>query len=385
MRSTFSVIPFLGLALFGVSLLPGLSQAAEPTSTLRLFISSFAAGDDAGIHACTLDTQTGQIVTDSKFGDVQQTFFMALTADRRYLYATHAPNQFGGAENEEITALEIVNDQGQLQLLNRQSSLGTATCYLHVDATGKSLLVANYSSGSVAVLPIRPDGSLGEAASFVKHEGSSVDPERQGHPHAHSIIPSPNNRFAYAADLGTDQIVAYQMDATTGRIAAAQQPFVRTPAAAGPRHLTFHPRTGRLYAINELKNSVTLFDHHPDTGFLIERQTISTLPAEYEGTSYTADVKVTPDGRFLYGTNRGHHSIAAYRIADDGTLTLLEIEPSGGAGPQNLAITPDGRFLLVANMPGNNVTVFRIDAAAGTLERVGEPVGIPMPSCILIR
>jgi len=359
--------------------------AADPANRLLVFISSFATGDDAGIHACSLDLSTGKLEPIRRSTDVQQTFFMALSPDRRHLFATHAPNSFGGPDNEEVSALEVVDEDGQLKLLNRQSSLGTATCYLHVDATGKSLLVANYSSGSVAVLPIRADGTLGEAASFVKHEGSSVNPERQGEPHAHAIIPNPSNRFAYAADLGTDKIMAYRLDADTGRIAAAFQPFARTPAGSGPRHLTFHPRSRRLYAINELLNTVTLFDHDADSGFLIERQTISTLPDGYQGTSYTADLKITPDGRFLYGTNRGHHSVAAYRIADEGTLELVEIEPSGGAGPQNLAITPDGQYLLVANMPGNNVAVFRIDAKTGALERVGEPVAIPMPSCILIR
>ena len=385
MRSITHLLPLLGLALLSTVATSRDARAAESNDRLLLFISSFAGGDKAGIQACALDLASGKLTVGRKFADVQQTFFLALSPDRRFLYATHAPGTFGGAENEELTALEITSDDGQLKLLNRQSSLGTATCYLHVDATGKSLLVANYSSGSVAVLPIRPDGTLGEATSFVKHEGSSVNPERQGEPHAHAIIPNPNNRFVYAADLGTDQIVAYQLEADTGRIAAAFQPFVRTPAGSGPRHLTFHPRSGRLYAINELLNTVTLFDHDPETGFLIERQTISTLPAAYEGTSYTADVKITPNGKFLYGTNRGHHSVAAYRVGEDGVLELLEIVPSGGDGPQNLVITPDGRYLLVANMPGNNVGVFRIDAASGKLDRVGDPVTIPMPSCILIR
>lgn len=382
----FSFTPTcLALMLVAAVLFPRVARAAEPADRLLVFVSSFATGDDAGIHACTFDLKTGKLVSVRKSTDVQQTFFMALSPDRRHLFATHAPHSFGGPDNEEVSALEVVDEDGQLKLLNRQSSLGTATCYLHVDATGKSLLAANYSSGSVAVLPIRADGTLGEATSFVKHEGSSVNQERQGEPHAHAIIPSPSNRFAYAADLGTDKIVAYRLDADTGRIAAAFQPFTRTPAGSGPRHLTFHPRSGRLYAINELLNTVTCFDHDPDSGFLIERQTISTLPAGYAGTSYTADLKITPDGRFLYGTNRGHHSVAAYRIADEGTLELVEIEPSGGAGPQNLAITPDGHYLLVANMPGNHVAVFRIDAKTGALERAAEPVAIPMPSCILIR
>jgi 6-phosphogluconolactonase len=253
---------------------------------------------------------------------------------------------------------------------------------LDVDATGKTVVVANYSTGSVASFPVRDDGSLGEAASFVQHKGSSVVTARQEGPHAHCIVVSPDNRFVYAADLGLDQVLGYRIDAAAGKLSPNRQPYVRTPPGAGPRHLTFHPNGRRMYVINELANSVTLFDYDSDSGMLVEQQTISTLPEDFEGKSHCADLKITPNGRFLYGTNRGHDSIAAYKIGDDGRLTLLAIEPSLGKGPQNLAITPGGEFLLCANMPGNNVAVFRIDAKTGTLMRVGEPISTPSPSCI---
>jgi 6-phosphogluconolactonase len=159
---------------------------------------------------------------------------------------------------------------------------------------------------------------------------------------------------------------------------------VRTLPGAGPRHLTFHPKGKQVYVINELSNSVTVFDFDADSGILIEKQTIATVPKDFAGKSYSADLKITPDGRFLYGTNRGHDSIAAYRIGDGGQLTLIGIEPSLGKGPQNLAITPDGKLLLCANMPGNNVAVFRIDPKDGTLTSVGAPVSVPSPSCIRV-
>ncbi|MBT4865017.1 MAG: lactonase family protein, partial [Planctomycetaceae bacterium] len=185
-------------------------------------------------------------------------------------------------------------------------------------------------------------------------------------------------------DLGLDQILCYQFDAKTAKLSPNRQPFARTIPGAGPRHLTFHPNGKHLYVINELANSVTLFDYDGDTGMLIERQTISTLPDDFEGTSHCADLKITPNGRFLYGTNRGHDSIAAYRIAEDGRLSLIAIVPSLGKGPQNLLIAGNGSLLLCANMPGNNVAVFRIDAKTGDLKSVGEPVSIPSPSCIRI-
>jgi len=348
-----------------------------------VFISAFAAGDEGAIHAFQLDLQTGQLVPGQRTTDVEHPFFLALSPDQRFLYSIHA-RTFGGAEHEQVAAYAIAGRSGRLTLLNRQSALGTAACYLDVDATGRTVVVANYASGSVAALPVREDGSLGEAASFFAHAGSSVDRARQAGPHAHCMVIGPDNRFAYAADLGLDQILGYRLDAAAAKLSPGRQPFVRTPPGAGPRHLTFHPQTKRAYVINELSNSITLFDCDPESGMLVERQTISTLPEDFDGTSYCADLKITPDGRFLYGTNRGHDSIAAYRIGEDGRLTLIAIESSLGKGPQNLAFAPGGELLLCANMPGNNVAVFRIARDTGRLTSAGPPVSMPKPSCIRV-
>ncbi len=353
------------------------AQADEPL----VFISAFAGGDDGAIHAFQLDLKTGVLQPVRRTTGVEHPFFLALSPDHRFLYSIHAL-KFGGAEPEQVAAYEIVGRSGQLRLLNRQSSRGSASCYLDVDATGKTVLVANYSTGSVASLPVREDGSLGEASSFFQHAGSSVDPARQAGPHAHCIVIGPDNRLALAADLGLDQVLTYRLDAAAAKLSPHRQPFVRTPPGAGPRHLAFHPNGKQIYVINELGNSITVMDYESDGGMLIERQTISTLPAGFDGTSYCADVKITPHGRFLYGTNRGHDSIAAYRLGEDGRLTLIGIEPSLGKGPQNLAITPGGELLLCANMPGDNVAVFRIDPQTGRLSAVGPTLSMPRPSCI---
>ena len=359
------------------------SNSSAEAKELLVFIAAFEPGQ-GGLFTCKLELETGRLQVIHRTTDAKQPFFLALSPDRRFLYATHAAGTFGGNENEQVAAYAI-HGAGELSLLNRQSSLGTSTCYVDVDATGKTVVAANYSSGSVAAFPVQADGSLESPASFIRHAGSSVNRERQESPHAHCMVISPNNRFAFAADLGLDKVLIYELDAGHARLLPAAQPFVRTPPGAGPRHLTFHPSGRHVYVISELANSVIMFDHDPKTGFLIERQSISTLPGGFAGTSYCADLKITPDGRFLYGTNRGHDSIAAYRIGDDGRLTLLEIVNSLGKGPQNLAITPGGEILLCANMPGNNVAVFRIDPSEGKLTSVGQPVTIPGPACIKIR
>lgn len=345
-----------------------------------VFVTAFAPGEQGAIHAYEFNGETGTLKPIHKTGGAEHPFFLALSPNKKFLYSIHAKS-FGGKDHEEVAAYSI-GTGGELKLLNKQSSKGTASCYLDVDATGKAVFVANYSSGSVASLPVKADGSLGEPASFFQHTGSSVNKDRQKEPHAHCIVVSPDNKYVFAADLGLDQILCYKIDPATAKLTANKTPFAKAPAGAGPRHLTFHPNGKRLYVINELLNSVTGFDYDAATGELKEKQTISTLPKESKGTSYCADLKITADGKYLYGTNRGHDSIACYSIADDGTLSLINIEPSLGKGPQNLAIS--GEWLLCANMPGNNIAVFKIDAKTGKLKSAGEPFRQNSPSCIMV-
>jgi 6-phosphogluconolactonase len=347
-----------------------------------VFISAFASGEKAGIHAFTFDSEKGALKPLHRTTDIQNPFFLAVSPDQRFLYAIDA-EKFGGDEDENMAAFALEGRTGRLKRLNHQSARGTASCYLDVDATGKSVLVANYSSGSVASLPVKSDGSLGEAVSFFQHSGSSADAQRQKGPNAHCFVISPDGKYALAADLGIDKIMIYKLDAATTKLAPNEaQPFAKLTPGSGPRHLTFHPNGKLVYVINELANTITVFDWSAADGTLKEKQTIATLPADFTGKSYTADLKITPDGKHLYGTNRGHDSLASYRIAADGKITLLAIQPSGGKGPQNLLITPDGRWLLCANMPGNNVVVFQIDATSGGITAHGEPAEVPMASCI---
>lgn len=354
------------------------AQAEGPV----VFVSAFASGEKGAIHAFQFDTTTGVLTPLQRNTDIQNPFFFTLSPDKRFLYSIDA-KKFGGAVDESVAAFAIEGHSGTLRRLNQQSSRGKASCYVAVDATGKTMVVANYSSGSVASLPVAADGSLGEAVSFDQHSGTGGNPERQKGPNAHSIVISPDNRFALSADLGIDKVLIYHLEAATAKMTPNEaQPFISMKPGSGPRHIVFHPNGKRVYVISELANTVTGFDYAAETGTLSERLTISTLPEGFTGKSYCADLKITPDGHFLYGTNRGHDSIAAFRIANDGQLSLLAIQPSLGKGPQNLLITPDGQWLICANMPGNSVAVFRIDPESGSLKAVGDPVAMPMPSCI---
>lgn len=363
------------------ALLASASTALAANQPL-VFVTAFAPGEKAGIHAFGFDPEKGMLEPLKRSTGVQNPFFIAISPDQKFLYAIDS-EKFGAPDDEFVAAFAIEGRNGDLRLINRQSTRGTASCYLDVDPTGKSVLVANYSSGNIAALPVQPDGSLSEAASFFQHSGSGWDPKRQKGPNAHCLAVSPDGSYALACDLGIDKVMLYTLDGKSAKLTPnPSQPLATLAPGSGPRHLAFHPNGRLVYVINELANTITVFAWNAAEATLREKQTLSTLPQDFTGKSYTADLKITPDGRHLYGTNRGHDSVASYAIADDGTLSLLRIQPSGGKGPQNLLVTPDGKWVLCANMPGNNVVVFKRDPNSGALTPHLTPVEVPMASCI---
>lgn len=354
---------------------------------LLVLVTMFAADKAGGIRAFHLDPASGELAPAAVTGDCPNGFFLTLAPDRRTVYSLTA-GKFGAADTEEVIAWRLADRDGRLEPIGRRPARGAATCHAATDPSGRMLLLAHYNGGTIATLPLAADGSFAGDPAVVRHEGKGADTARQEAPHPHAFIPAPlvpdAPQFFYAADLGADAIFTYRLDAATGSLVAADPPLLKTKPGAGPRHLAFHPEGRRLYAINELDNTVAVYDFDAATGRLVARQAVSTLPPDFQGKSFTADVKITPDGRFLYGTNRGHDSIAIFRIGADGLLALVEIIPSRGRGPQNLALTPDGALLLCANMPGDNLAVFRIDRDTGRLAAVGEPVPVKSPSCIAL-
>jgi 6-phosphogluconolactonase len=252
-----------------------------------------------------------------------------------------------------------------------------------VDHTGRFVLVANYIGGSVCVLPIQENGRLGEATDFVQHHGSSVNPDRQLAPHAHSFNIDAGNQFGFVADLGTDKIVVYKLDLDGGKLLPNDFPWAEAKAGAGPRHFDFHPDGRHAYVINELDSTVTAFDYQPESGTLNAKQTISTLPESYAGTSHCADVHVSPSGRFLYGSNRGHDSIAIFAIDENsGELSSVGHQSTQGETPRNFAIEPAGNFLLAANQDSDTIVTFKVDQETGRLDPTGQVTQVPVPVCI---
>ena len=253
-----------------------------------------------------------------------------------------------------------------------------------VDQSGKCLLVANYGNGSIAALPIQPDGALGEPGAIIQHHGSSVNPTRQAGPHAHFIIPDPANRFALTCDLGLDQVLVYRLDPAKPALVPNDPPFAPVKPGSGPRHLAFHPSGRFVFLISEIGSTLTAFAYDAKRGALQELQTVSTLPEAFAGKSSCAEVQVHPSGKFVYGSNRGHDSIAVFAFdASTGKLTYVEHQPTQGKIPRHFAFDPTGQWLLAENQDSDNIVVFRVDARTGRLSATGQTVSVGAPVCAI--
>lgn len=354
--------------------------------TVTVYVGTYTAGTESkGIYRFTLDLDTGQLTPAGEPAAAANPSFLAFHPSGRFLYAVSEVRDFepnAGA----VSAFAIDPKTGALTLLNQQSSKGPGPCHLSLDKDGKNVLVANYGGGSVAVLPVQADGRLKTSSTLLQHLGSSVNPRRQAAPHAHSINLDPVNRYALVADLGLDKVFVYRFEAGAGTLLPHDPQSFQTAPGAGPRHLAFRPGGANAYVINEMTSTVTALRWDAANGELTEIQTLSTLPEGFSGDNSTAEVVVSPDGKFLYGSNRGHDSIAIFAIDQaSGRLTPVGHQPTLGKTPRNFAIDPSGAYLLAANQGSDTLAVFRIDRATGRLTPVGAPVSVPRPVCVRMK
>jgi 6-phosphogluconolactonase len=380
MRRRIFVLKALLIGLLAAAAAPGPALAAK----YRVYVGTYTAeGASEGIYASELDTAEGTLTTPRLVAKTVNPSFLAIHPNRRFLYAVSELDETDGRQTGAVAAFAIDADTGELALLNKQASEGAGPCHLVVDPKGRAVLVANYGGGSVASLPIGEDGSLKPAASAIQHTGHSVNSQRQEGPHAHSINLDPAGRFAFAADLGLDQVLIYKFDAASGKLAPNDPPYAEVAGGAGPRHFAFHPSGQFAYVINELANTVTAFRFDATAGTLTETQTISTLPDDFGEASYTAEVQVHPSGKFLYGSNRGHDSLAVFAIDQStGKLTAVGHQKTGGKTPRNFGIDPTGAYVLAANQASDNVVLFQVNQKTGKLQQRGEPLAVPAPVCV---
>ena len=350
----------------------------------RVYIGTYTNGDSIskGVYACEFDSETGKLTEPKLAAELINPSFLAVHPSGQFLYAVNEVSEGPGRGNGAVTALKI-NADGTLTKMNHQASEGGAPCHCNVDATGTNLLIANYGGGNVAVYPIDKDGSLKPVSCNIQHEGSSIDKGRQEGPHAHSINVSSDNRFVYAADLGIDRIMIYNLDAEQHMLTPAKQPAAFVTPGGGPRHFSIHPSGKFAYTNNEMTMVVTGFSRNPEDGSLHAIQEISTIPGGFEGRKSTAECLVHPSGQFLYVSNRGHETITAYTIdQESGLLTYVENEPTGGKEPRNFFIDPSGKWLLAENQNSDSVYVFAIDQKTGELAPTGDSIVVGRPVCI---
>jgi 6-phosphogluconolactonase len=345
-----------------------------------LFIGTYTKGESKGIYGCRYDARSGAAGSLGLAAETPNPTFLAVDPARKFLYAVNELSDYNGASSGAVTAFVIDHATGRLSRVNEVASRGADPCYIAFDKTGKYAMVANYTGGSVAVFPVRRDGGLGDATAFVQHARTGHQPDPAREPRAHWIETTPDNRFAIASDLGLDQLLVYRFDASKGTLTLHTPPFAKLDAGAGPRHVAFHPKGKLAYVINELASTVTGLSHDPEAGTLRPLQTISTLPEGFTEANDTAHIRIHPNGNFLFGSNRGHDSIAVFSIdSHGGVLELVEHVSTQGKTPRNFEVDPTGTRLLVANQKSDNIVIFRIDTETGRLTSTGQTLHVPCP------
>jgi 6-phosphogluconolactonase len=369
-----------------IVVLPSILASAAPANGNYLFyVGTYTqeGSKSKGIYAYRFDTTTGQSTSLGLAAETTNPSFVALHPNGRFLYAVNELGNYKGPNSGGVSAFSVDGATGKLTFLNEVPSRGGDPCYIIVDKSGKWVLVANYTGGSIAVFPVLPDGKLGEASTFVQHTGHGADPKRQEGPHAHSIDLSPDNRLAFVDDLGLDELLVYKFDPSKGSLTPNGPPFIKLDPGSGPRHFALHPSGKFGYVVSEMASTVTALSVDLKSGKLQRLQTLSTLPADFKGENDDAEVHVHPSGKFVYTSNRGHDSIAVFAVdPNKGTLTHVDDAPTQGKIPRSFEIDPTGQFLLAENSKSDNIVIFRIDQKTGRLTATGQVLEVGSPVCV---
>lgn len=377
---TASALGVVGLACGSTQMVP--SEGKQLNDEL-LYVGTYTDdGKSEGIYLVRMNPQTGGLRLAGSVSAGANPSYLAVHPNGRVLYAVNEVDKYNGRATGAVTSFAIKRDTGGLTKLGEVPSEGAAPCYISVDRSGRAVLVANYNGGSVALLPIQSDGTLGLATSVVKHAGRGPVADRQGEPHAHCILTDPTNNFVLAADLGADRVFVYRLDTVRQSLRHVEGADAVMRAGAGPRHIAFHPALPIVFVANELDSTVAALSFDAARGALAPLETRSTLPAGWMGTNYPADIHIAPSGRTLYVSNRGHNSIAVFSVGTTGALTLDQAVSTDGDWPRNFSLDPTGRWLLVANQRSSSVIVFARDETSGKLTPTRQRLTIPSPVCL---
>ncbi len=376
-----SVGALMVAALFVAQAEPAAAQTPPGAPSMYAYVGSFttaqrkARGD--GIHVYRTDPATGAWTHVQHIGDLVNPSYLALSHDQRFLYSVHGDGDYA-------TAFALDPATGQAKVLNRAATGGKNGVREAVDPSGKFLVMANYASGSVAVLPIAPDGSLKDQHQLVQLPGEPGPHKvEQMSSHPHDVVFDPSGRFVLVPDKGLDRIFVLRFDAATGRLAPTEQGSVKSRPGAGSRHLAFHPKLPIVWVLNELDSTIATYRFDTERGALTALQVMATLPTDFTGYSTTAEIAVSPDGRFVYGSNRGHDSVAIFAANPEGLLSVVGWQPTQGSGPRFIGLDPAGHFLYAANEQGDTVVTFRVDGSSGKLTPTGQVIKNASPVTIV--
>jgi 6-phosphogluconolactonase len=364
-----------------------LASTATDQHNYFVYVGTYTSAASKGIYGYNFDERTGLLAPSGVAAEVVNPSFVVTDPAHRHLYAVTEMSQRGPDAYKTdgyISSFSIDPRTGSLTFLNKVSSGGGGPCHLVVDKTGKILFVANYGSGNVVSFAIEADGRIGGITGKDQHSGSSVNPRRQQGPHAHAVVLSPDNRFLFVPDLGLDRILIYRIDEAKQSFTVNNPSYVSVNPGLGPRHFVFGAGAKFAYAVCEMGSSVVAFSYDHESGKLTPVQTVSTLPVDFSGEDNSAEIAVSPSGRFLYASNRGNDSITVFQVdMKTGLLNKIQIVPTQGKIPRNFIIDPAGRYLLAANQDSNNIVVFAIDMASGKLTPTGRATDISSPVSIL--
>ncbi len=338
---------------------------------------------EKGIYSCQLNRQTGAITPVTVFEELPNPSFLAFSHDKRRIFAVMETNDFAAGNSGGVSSLQWHDETGQLTLLNSQATQGADPCHVRVAPNDRAILVTNYDGQSATVLPVFADGCIQPVSQWFSYQGHGVHLPRQDCSHPHSTFFSPDYRYVYVADLGLDCLHAYHFDAQQAVLTVTDWQSVKTPPGSGPRHLVSHPNGQLVYLINELSNTIIVYRYEPDTGKLHPQQMTSTLPKDFRGENTAAELQIFANGRFLYASNRGHNSIAIFKIEANGDLSCQGFQSTLGQGPRHFMITSDNHLLLCANQDSGNVVSFFIDSQGGQLTPTGHQLQLEQPVCLL--
>lgn len=350
------------------------------------YVGTYTSGKSEGIYTFNLNTETGSLEKTGEPIKIDNPSYLALDKDRKYLYAALENGSFNGEYGGGVAACSIEKGTGKLKLLNSQPTKGMWPCHLCTDSINKHLFVANYKEGTLTVFPVNEDGSINSLSSIISHSGSGPNKERQEKAHVHYVILTPNEEYLCAIDLGIDSIMLYKFDQEQETLTSAKDLTVNIKSGSGPRHMEFHKDKKHAYLVNELSSEVAVLKYSPSDSSFEVIQYISTLPEGFDGISTCAAIHISPDGNFLYASNRGDDSIAIFSIdKTTGMLKFITTTSTKGECPRDFRIDPSGKFLFVANQDSNTIVPFEINPSTGLLTPLDSIVSIEKPVCIIFN